>query len=99
MRKCENPSCGKETDNPSGYCCDSCRINHECLLNPRKSNEALEKRAILKAYLNCVVLPNIPDKNLPALEHLLEKAVKISETQGNVEAKKWLKDTLERLKQ
>ena len=97
--KCKNPNCKNQARKGSKYCSHECRINHETVfLNPRPSNEEIERKTILKAYLNCVVLPNIPQKNLPALHLLLENAYKISETQGNEQAKLFLKTQLERIK-
>lgn len=44
--KCKNPSCKRLTDNPNGYCCIECKIAHECLKNPRKTNREIELELI-----------------------------------------------------
>lgn len=49
LQKCKNPMCNHLTDNPSGYCCIECKINHETVyLNPRKSQQYYERKAIAK---------------------------------------------------
>lgn len=99
MPKCRNPSCKREARKGSKFCCEECKIAYETVyLNPRPSNAEIERKAILKAYLNSVVLPNIPKENVPALHHLLGKALKISETEGNAKAKEYLRTQLEKFK-
>lgn len=98
LLKCLNPSCNKEAKKPSKFCCDACRIHFECMQNPRPSSEELERKTILKIYLNCTVLPNIPDKNLSILDALLEKALEISENKGIPQAKQFMKTQLERIR-
>lgn len=95
---CKNPKCRRKSRKDSKFCCLECHIHYDNMQNPRPSNEEIERRAVLKSYFNCVILPNIPDENLTTLFNLLENALKISEAQGIPQAREWLKNELEKIK-